>query len=172
LVDPFTVRQRELNGQSVFEEINDNLKFVLSSIETLGGHNELVTLRAKGSSLRPFKVVVALEREAQRRYQSKLDAIEKSLEETNNRINEISRRSGAANAKTLVITPEVQKEIDQFQRQAEKLVEERRAIRRGLSEEVNTLGRWLQILNLLIGPALAGLAGFIYHLVRRRPQVS
>jgi len=172
LVDPFTVRQRELNGQSVFEEINDNLKFVLSSIETLGGHNELVTLRAKGSSLRPFKVVVALEREAQRRYQSKLDAIEKSLEETNNRINEISRRSGVANAKTLVITPEVQKEIDQFQKQAEKLVEERRAIRRGLSEEVNTLGRWLQILNLLIGPALAGLAGFIYHLVRRRPQVS
>jgi DNA repair ATPase RecN len=116
--------------------------------------------------------VVALEREAQRRYQSKLDAIEKSLEETNNRINEISRRSGVANAKTLVITPEVQKEIDQFQKQAEKLVEERRAIRRGLSEEVNTLGRWLQILNLLIGPALAGLAGFIYHLVRRRPQVS
>jgi ABC-type uncharacterized transport system involved in gliding motility auxiliary subunit len=56
LLDPFTVQQRRLNGQILIEEINDNLKFVISALESLGGSNDLVSLRAKGTSLRPFKV--------------------------------------------------------------------------------------------------------------------
>ncbi|MEI6598753.1 MAG: hypothetical protein WCL22_06960 [bacterium] len=61
-----------------------------------------------------------------------------------------------------------QKEIERFQKRAEELAEERRVTRRGLSEDVNSLGRRLQILNLLIGPAIAGLFGLLYALYRRR----
>jgi len=67
-----------------------------------------------------------------------------------------------------VITPEMQREIEKFQVEADKLSEERRIIRRGLSEDVNSLGRRLQVLNLLAGPALALLFGLGYALVRRR----
>lgn len=171
LLDPFTVRQRQLNGQVVAEEINDNLKFVVSSLETLGGSNDLVSLRSKGTSLRPFTVVMNLERDAQKKYQAKLDQIEKSIETTNTKITEISRRSGGDLSKGLVITPELQKEIERFQKEVEKLSEERRIIRRGLNEEVNALGRQLQILNLLIGPAIAALFGLLYTLIRRRKVV-
>ena len=62
----------------------------------------------------------------------------------------------------------MQKEIERFQKRAEELAEERRVTRRGLSEDVNSLGRRLQILNLLIGPAIAGLFGLLYALYRRR----
>jgi ABC-type uncharacterized transport system involved in gliding motility auxiliary subunit len=168
MLDPFTVRQRQLNGQMVMEELNDNLKFVLSSLETLGGSDELVTLRSKGTSIRPFNRVVALERNAQARYQAKLDEIEKRLEEANNKVNEISRRSGGDLSKGLVITPEMQREIDKFQKEATELSEQRRQIRRGLSEDVNALGRKLAVVNLLVGPILAGLFGLLYFLSRRR----
>ena len=168
MLDAFTVRQRQINGQVAMEELNDNLKFVLSSLETLGGSNELVTLRSKGTSIRPFQRVVALEREAQKEYQAKLDEIEKRLEEANNKINEISRRTGGDLSKGLVITPEMQREIEQFQKEAAELSEQRRQIRRGLSEEVNALGRKLAIFNLLVGPLLAGLFGLLYFLSRRR----
>jgi len=168
LLDPFTVRQRQLSGQIVAEEINDNLKFVVSALESLGGSNDLVSLRAKGTSLRPFKVVANLEREAQIKYQSKLEQIEKSIEAANTKITEISKRSGGDLSKGLVITPEMQKELERFQIEIEKLSEERRIIRRGLNEDVNSLGRRLQIVNLLIGPALAALLGLLYTLYRRR----
>ena len=171
MLDPFTVRQRQLNGQTVMEELNDNLKFVLSSLETLGGSDELVTLRSKGTSIRPFKRVVALERNAQALYQAKLDEIEKRLEEANNKVNEISRRSGGDLSKGLVITPEMQREIDKFQKEVAELSEQRRQIRRGLSEDVNALGRKLAVVNLLIGPILAGLFGLLYFLSRRRKAV-
>jgi ABC-type uncharacterized transport system involved in gliding motility auxiliary subunit len=164
LLDPFTVRQR----QNAMETVNDNLAFVLSALETLGGSDELVSLRSKGSSIRPFKRVQELERVAQMRYQAKLDEIEKSLEVANAKIAELSRQSGPGNTKGIVITPEMQREIEKFQAESDKLSEERRIIRRGLSEDVNSLGRHLEVLNLLAGPALALLFGLLYTLARRR----
>ena len=83
-------------------------------------------------------------------------------------MNEISLRSGGDLSKGLIITPEMQREIDKFQKEAATLSEERRQIRRGLSENVNALGRKLAIFNLLVGPLLAGLFGLLYFLSRRR----
>ena len=168
MMDPFTVRQRQVGGQAAMEPINDNLGFVVSVLETLGGSDELVSLRSKGSSLRPFKKVQELERVAQLRYQAKLDEIERRLEEANTKITELSKQTGGVTAKGIVITPEMQREIEKFQTEADKLSEERRVIRRGLSEDVNSLGRRLQVLNLLAGPALALLFGLFYTLARRR----
>jgi len=168
MMDPFTVRQRQVGGQVATEPVNDNFGFVVSALETLGGSDELVGLRSKGTSLRPFKRVQEIERVAQVRYQAKLDEIERRLEEANAKIAELSRQSGGVTAKGLVITPEMQREIEKFQVEADKLSEERRIIRRGLSEDVNSLGRRLQVLNLLAGPALALLFGLGYALVRRR----
>ena len=168
MMDPFTVRQRQVGGQVAMEPINDNFGFVVSALETLGGSDELVTLRSKGTSLRPFKKVQELERVAQLRYQAKLDEIERRLEEANAKITELSKQTGGVAAKGIVITPEMQREIEKFQVEADKLSEERRVIRRGLSEDVNSLGRRLQVLNLLAGPALALLFGLFYALARRR----
>ena len=168
MMDPFTVRQRQVGGQAAMEPINDNLGFVVSVLETLSGSDELVSLRSKGTSLRPFKKVQELERVAQLRYQAKLDEIERRLEEANTKITELSKQTGGVTAKGIVITPEMQREIEKFQTEADKLSEERRVIRRGLSEDVNSLGRRLQVLNLLAGPALALLFGLFYTLARRR----
>jgi ABC-type uncharacterized transport system involved in gliding motility auxiliary subunit len=168
MMDPFTVRQRQVGGQAAMEPINDNLGFVVSVLETLSGSDELVSLRSKGTSLRPFKKVQELERVAQLRYQAKLDEIERRLEEANTKITELSKQTGGVTAKGIVITPEMQREIEKFQTEADKLSEERRVIRRGLSEDVNSLGRRLQVLNLLAGPALALLFGLFYSLARRR----
>ena len=168
MMDPFTVRQRQVGGQAAMEPINDNLGFVVSVLETLGGSDELVSLRSKGTSLRPFKKVQELERVAQLRYQAKLDEIERRLEEANTKVTELSKQTGGVTAKGIVITPEMQREIEKFQTVADKLAEERRVIRRGLSEDVNSLGRRLQVLNLLAGPALALLFGLLYTLARRR----
>ena len=168
MMDPFTVRQRQVGGQAAMEPINDNLGFVVSVLETLGGSDELVSLRSKGTSLRPFKKVQELERVAQLRYQAKLDEIERRLEEANMKITELSKQTGGVTAKGIVITPEMQREIEKFQTVADQLSEERRVIRRGLSEDVNSLGRRLQVLNLLAGPALALLFGLLYTLARRR----
>jgi ABC-type uncharacterized transport system involved in gliding motility auxiliary subunit len=168
MMDPFTVRQRQIGGQTAAEPINDNFGFVISALETLAGSDELVGLRTKGTALRPFKKVDELERIAQARFQAKLEEIERRLEEANAKITELSRQTGGATAKGIVITPEMQREIEKFQKEADKLSEERRIIRRGLTDDVKSLGRRLQLWNLFAGPSVALLFGLAYALARRR----
>jgi len=168
LLDPFSVRQRQAGGQTVAEPANDNLAFVLNAVEALVGNDDLGSLRTKGTALRPFKVVEDLNRRAQINYQAKLDEIEKQLEAANNRIAELGRSQGGDLSKGLIVTPEIQREIEKAQKQAEKFMDDRREIRRQANEEVASLGRRLQILNLLAGPLLAALLGLAYFLSRRR----
>lgn len=47
-------------------------------------------------------------------------------------------------------------------------MDDRREIRRRSNEEVTSLGRRLQLFNLLAGPLLAALLGLAYFLSRRR----
>jgi len=164
LLDPFSVRQRQAGGQTVAEPANDNLAFVLNS---LVGNDDLGSLRTKGTALRPFKVVEDLNRKAQVDYQAKLDEIEKQLEAANARIAELGRSQGDL-SKGLIVTPEIQRELEKAQKQAEKFMDDRREIRRQATEEVTSLGRRLQLLNLLVGPLLAALVGLAYFLLRRR----
>jgi ABC-type uncharacterized transport system involved in gliding motility auxiliary subunit len=167
LLDPFSVRQRQAGGQTVAEPANDNLAFVLNSVEALVGNDDLGSLRTKGTALRPFKVVEDLNRKAQVDYQAKLDEIEKQLEAANARIAELGRSQGDL-SKGLIVTPEIQRELEKAQKQAEKFMDDRREIRRQATEEVTSLGRRLQLLNLLAGPLLAALVGLAYFLLRRR----
>jgi len=167
LLDPFSVRQRQAGGQTVAEPANDNLAFVLNSVEALVGNDDLGSLRTKGTALRPFKVVEDLNRKAQIDYQAKLDEIEKQLEAANARIAELGRSQGDL-SKGLIVTPEIQRELEKAQKQAEKFMDDRREIRRQATEEVTSLGRRLQLLNLLVGPLLAALVGLAYFLLRRR----
>ena len=168
LLDPFSVRQRQAGGQTVAEPANDNLAFVLNSVEALVGNDDLGSLRTKGTALRPFKVVEDLNRKAQVDYQAKLDEIEKQLEAANGRIAELGRSQGGDLSKGLIVTPEIQRELEKAQKQAEKFMDDRREIRRQATEEVTSLGRRLQLLNLLVGPLLAALVGLAYFLLRRR----
>ena len=67
-----------------------------------------------------------------------------------------------------MITPEMQREIEKFQKEADKLTDEQRIIRRSLTDDVKSLGRRLQLGNLFAGPAIALLFGLLYTLARRR----
>lgn len=168
LLDPFSVRQRQAGGQTVAEPANDNLAFVLNAVEALAGSDDLGSLRTKGTALRPFKVFDDMNREAQREYQKELDAIEKRLEAANARIVELGRSQGGDLSKGLVVTPEIQREIEKAQTQAEKFMDDRREIRRKANEALASKIRFLQVLNLLAGPLLAALLGLAYFLSRRR----
>jgi ABC-type uncharacterized transport system involved in gliding motility auxiliary subunit len=168
MLDPFSVRQRQAGGQTVAEPANDNLAFVLNAVESLVGNDDLGSLRTKGTALRPFKVVEDLNRKAQINYQAKLDEIEKQLEAANARILELGKSQGGDLSKGLIVTPEIQREIEKAQKQAEQFMDDRREIRRRSNEEVTSLGRRLQLFNLLAGPLLAALLGLAYFLSRRR----
>ncbi len=165
LFDDYSVRKFNFFGQTAAEPFNDNLAFAANTVEFLGGSQDLISIRGKGNSLRPFDVVRKMEAEAQKQYQTKLTELDTRLQQVQTKLTELQGKKGEGNR--LVATPEMAKAIEEFQKQQAKMRGERREIRRALREDIDRLENRLLILNLLATPVLVGAFGFWFYRNRR-----
>lgn len=166
LFDDYSVRKFNFFGQTAAEPFNDNLAFAANTVEFLGGSQDLISIRGKGSSLRPFTVVRKMEAEAQKQYQAKLNELDKRLQEVQTKLTELQGKKGEGNR--LVATPEMTKAIEDFQKQQAEMRRERREIRRALREDIDALENKLLVVNLLSTPILVLAFGLIFYRNRKK----
>jgi ABC-type uncharacterized transport system involved in gliding motility auxiliary subunit len=166
LFDDYSVRKFNFFGQTAAEPFNDNLAFAANTVEFLGGSQDLISIRGKGTSLRPFTVVRKMEAEAQKHYQAKLSELDARLQQVQTKLTELQGKKGEGNR--LVATPEMVKAIEEFQKQQAALRGERREIRRALREDIDRLENRLMVVNLISTPLLVLAFGFWFHRARRR----
>jgi ABC-type uncharacterized transport system involved in gliding motility auxiliary subunit len=166
LFDDYSVRRFNFLGVQAAEPLNDNLAFASNSLEFLGGSQDLISIRGKGSSMRPFTVVRQMEVDAQRRYQEQLSALEVRITDVQQKLTELQGKRNEGNR--LVATPEMQKAIEDFQAQQAVMRGERREIRKALREDIERLENGLLVGNLLATSILFGDVGFVVHRRRRR----
>src|SRR6185369_4863706 len=82
LDDKFWLQKQEFFGQRVLVPTANNGDFVANAIEVLAGGEDLVGLRSRGTSARPFEVVETIQREARARYSAEERALQAKLKET------------------------------------------------------------------------------------------
>jgi len=165
LFDEYSVQRLNFGGMQAAQPINDNLAFASNSLEFLGGSQDLISIRGKGSSLRPFTVVRQMEIEAQKRYQDQLTALESRLSDVQTKLTDLQGKRAEGNR--LVATPEMQKAIDEFQTQQTIMRGERREIRKALREDIESLENRLLTINLLAPVLMVGLFGVWFYRARR-----
>lgn len=168
LMDDFSVRRMNFLGMQAYEPLNDNLAFASNAVEFIGGAQDLISLRGKDSSFRPFTVVRRMEAAAQRQYQDQLTALEARITEVQNKLTELQGRKTEGNR--LVATPEVAAAIEDFQRQQAAMRAERRQIRAALRADIERLEYTLAALNLLVPVVLVIAFGLWFQ--RRRRTVA
>jgi ABC-type uncharacterized transport system involved in gliding motility auxiliary subunit len=166
LLDDYSVRKMNFLGTTAAEPLNDNLDFASNALEFLSGSPDLISIRGKGTSLRPFKVVHDMEVKAQRRYQEQLTALEAQLRKVEGQLTELEGKKTEGGR--LVATPEVTKAIEDFRHQQVKLRAERRETRKSLREGIEALENRLLLLNLLATPMLVGGFGVWFYYRRRK----
>jgi ABC-type uncharacterized transport system involved in gliding motility auxiliary subunit len=166
LFDDYSLRKFNFFGQTAAEPFNDNLALAANTVEYLGGSQDLITIRGKGTSLRPFTVVRKMEAEAQKKYQEKLAALDAELSKLQADLSKLQGERTTGNR--LVATPEMAKRIEDFQKQQAAKRAERREIRRALREDIDRLENRLLITNLISTPLLVALFGMWFYRARRR----
>jgi ABC-type uncharacterized transport system involved in gliding motility auxiliary subunit len=166
LFDDYSVRKFNFFGQTAAEPFNDNLAFAANTVEFLGGSQDLISIRGKGTSLRPFNVVRKMEAAAQKQYQAKLTELDTRLQQVQTKLSELQGKKGEGNR--LVATPEMAKAIEDFQKQQATMRGERREIRRALREDIDRLGNKLLVINLLATPLLVGAFGIWFYRSRKK----
>jgi ABC-type uncharacterized transport system involved in gliding motility auxiliary subunit len=152
-------------GRTAAEPINDNLSLAANSLDFLAGSRDLISIRGKGNSVRPFTVVRRMEADAAERYKEKLTALEARINEVQGKLSELQGKKNEGGR--LLATPEATRAIEDFQKQASALRAERRGIRLALREGIDALENRLLAVNLLGTPLLVCVFG-IWFLRRRR----
>ena len=164
LQDRYSVRRLNFLGMNAIQPLNDNLNLLGNAVEFMSGSKDLISIRGKGNSIRPFVVVDQIERQAQVEYQQKYNEINAEVQEFEARIRELQSQQTESN--TLIMTPELRKEIQELNENAAKKRTERREVRKKLREKVESLGFTLAVSNLAVVPFLVFMAG-VFIFIRR-----
>jgi ABC-type uncharacterized transport system involved in gliding motility auxiliary subunit/ABC-type transport system involved in multi-copper enzyme maturation permease subunit len=148
LADRLWLKKPAEGGESV--PVSDNGAFLLSAIDYLTGHPELIAVHSRGPHLRPLTRVEALRRQAESHVHRKLAELETQLAATE-RLNDPEALTSA-----------------------QRLRAEIRALKFQFNREVEALGNRLKLIHLLIAPTALtllayGIAFALRTQARRRP---
>ena len=169
LSNRFWVRTRNYMGVPVPYPVADNGAFVINALDNLGGNDDLISLRSRGRSTRPFVRVQALRRQAEDKFRDQEQALQQKLKQTEAKLQNLQTQQGS---NTILLTPEQRKEIEQFRHDQVKTREQLRKVQRDLRKNIERLGTELKFINIGLIPLLIGLfaAGFGIFRALRRPS--
>jgi ABC-type uncharacterized transport system involved in gliding motility auxiliary subunit len=156
-------------GYSAFQPINDNVNLVANMADQVAGSSDLMGIRCRGRTFRPFTRVLDLQAQAQERWLAQEQLIEQKVADTEQRMAELQRKKD--DKQRFVLSPEQAKEIERFRAEVLKNKQELKQVRRNLREGIEALGMRVKLINIALVPLLVGLAGLAYWLIRRlRPR--
>ena len=154
--DGWWVQFQSFFGARIPTPTSSNGDFLLNVLDSLSGSSDLVEVRGRGRSERPFERIEALRRQAEQRYLAEEQRLQDSLRDTEKRLNDLqSQRDEAA---SLILTPEQAAEIERFQDQRVATRKALRAVKHELSKDIEGLKDSLMFANTLGMPLLVLLA--------------
>lgn len=167
LFDRFCVEQMNFFGESLAQPMNDNLNLALNAVEQLSGNEALIGLRSRGTFDRPFDRVLALQQQAQARWQAEEQKLLQRLQETQQRLSQLQQAQRAEDQQ-YILSEEQQREIEAFREQKFETQQQLKEVRRRLRRDIERLGVRVKVINMALVPALVALFGILYGWRRRR----
>ena len=166
LADMLWVRSQNALGERYVEPWASNGDFVLNALDNLTGSADLLGIRGRATFSRPFTRVEQLRARADERLRGKETELERELANAERQLSELQTRR--SDQTSLVLTPEQQRTLEHFQQEKLRMRKELRAVRRGLDEEIESLGTRLKVINVLAVPLLLSVAALVAVALRRR----
>jgi len=161
--DRFWVQQSQFFGETVFTPFANNADFIINILENLGGSEDLIGIRSRGTFLRPFTKVQAIQAVAEEKFREQEQLLQVQLEQTEAQLVKLHSQSDNLN-----LSPEQQTAIDNFTKQKIQIRKSLRDVQFQLDEDINDLGDKLKLLNIVVAPLLIVLLLYITSRVFRK----
>ncbi len=164
LDDRFWVQVQDFFGQRVAIPSAGNGDFVANAIDVLSGGNDLIGLRTRGTSARPFDVVQQLQRQADARYEASEKQLQLQLKDTQAKIKELQGKDNPGSNVTLAA--EQTQAIDNFRAQMLQIRQQLRSVQLFLRQDIDRLKAALEFFDIALIPLLVGAAAIVLGVVR------
>jgi ABC-type uncharacterized transport system involved in gliding motility auxiliary subunit len=166
--DRFWVHTTDLYGKRIASPFADNAAFVLNAVENLTGSSDLISLRTRASSDRPFTVVKQMQAEAQAAYQQEADALQARLTDTEQRLHQLEQGQAANGQNATTLTPAQKDEVERFKHDLIATRAQLRDVQANLRSNIDALGSLLAFINIALVPILVALFALVLAFLRRR----
>jgi len=164
--DRFWVHIEQMFGKDVIAPFANNDAFVINAAENLMGSNDLISLRTRATSDRPFTLVRALQADAEAKFKQQEDALKTRLADVQQRLKDL--QSGQGGGSSVALTAQQQAAIGEFKHQLMEIRSQLREVQRNLRQDVDTLGQVLAFVNTALVPILVAIFALVLAWLRRR----
>ena len=145
---------------------NDNIALFAGVIEQFAGREELIGLRTRRSSNRPFDVVEKLRASATEKWQQREADFQAELQKTQARLSQLqSEKSGD---ERFILSREQREEIAKLRQAQADTRRELKNVRKELTADIDSLGTRLKWYNIALVPLLVVLFGLAHGYMRKR----
>jgi gliding motility-associatede transport system auxiliary component len=170
LADRFWVQVQDFLGHRIAIPSAANGAFLVNALDNLVGSNDLISVRNRGSFVRPFQKVNSIRREAEIKYRQKEQELIKRLDATEKRLVELEKAKEGGEG-GLILSPEQHEELVRFRQEKVAIRKDLRDVRRNLRRDIDNLDTRLKFLNIAFIPILIGIGGLaagLWRIHRRR----
>ncbi len=167
LYDRFCVQTAEgMFGMQTVQPINNNIALLGNAVEQTAGREELILIRSRGRSNRPFDVVNELEYKAMVEWQQQEEELQRSLEETRRQITDLQQQKQGS--QKFILSDEQQQAIERFKQKEMETNRQLKNVRKSLNKDIESLGVRVKTINIALIPLLVIAFGVGRHMLRGR----
>lgn len=167
LADDFSLRKTETPFGAMVSPMNANLDLAQNLVEQMAGDSNLIGVRSRASLSRPFTLIKQMEAEAEARGQVKIDELQQSLQDTQQRLSELQQQRKDKDQR-FILTAEQKAELENFRKKQAEVSKALKQAQKDLRKEVVSLETRLKWLNILAMPFAVTLAGVGIAFVKRK----
>jgi len=166
LQDRFWVEIQNFFGQRLALPMADNADLVINLLDQLGGSSDLIGIRSRASTFRPFELFNRVSQEAELKYRSKEQELVSRLEAAERKLNELQAQRQDPESPQL--TTQQEEELENFRQEKIKIRRDLRDVQFELRRDIERLQAWIKFINIGLVPLLLTIFAVGSWTVRRR----
>jgi ABC-type uncharacterized transport system involved in gliding motility auxiliary subunit len=153
------VQVQAFMNQQIANAFANNGDFIVNTVDKLSGDNDLISIRSRGKLKTSFTTVDKMRNDADATLRATEQSLQDELAETERKLSELQQNKR-------ILSPEQQKELQNFQTKRNDVRKKLRDVRRSLDTEIEGLGRWVKFWGTFFAPIMVVLFAVFYF--RRR----
>ncbi|HXE29977.1 MAG TPA: Gldg family protein [Stellaceae bacterium] len=165
LEDRFWEQSQDFFGQTVVIPVANNGDFVANALDSLAGGDDLIALRSRGTSARPFTLVNDIQRAADARYQATEKDLQTKLKDTQGKIKQLQEQGARQGA---TVANEQEQTIENFRTDMLSIRQQLRQVQLALRQDINRLQAVTEFFDIALVPILVAIVAIIVGWVRFR----
>ncbi len=164
LADRFWLQRRNLFGQELLIPSSGNADLLVNGLDNLAGNHDLISLRSRARSDRPFVVIENLRREAEQKFLAREKELEGKISDTEKKIAEL--QSTATAGSSAILSDQEAKAIEDLRQEMVTARQELRGVQRGLRQGIEGLETRVKFVNIGLVPLVVFLLAVLLAVVR------